>query len=257
MITELSSIAFALAGMNPAPLLTPVLALQDGRMEKFVAAPRGIKIPVGEEIGVPVPAAGPTREGSTTVVQGVIIQMDHAPIDQIERRISIRINGLQAVQVIDALQAQQVNMMIDMNRFPMSSNLFISLDALPESTVMKALGEALGGAFRNRTGVWVWSDTPGTDITSVPTTTNSRSIIDMVRAKPATEAKAPISTAIPRPADHVTVPAQVIKLSPAQRSIHAQRGFLKYSDLSKYQQGRLGKVAMGEVLTFGEICIRA
>jgi hypothetical protein len=125
MITELSSIAFALAGMNPAPLLTPVIALQDGRMEKFVAAPRGIKIPVGEEIVLPVPAVSPTREGSTTVVQGVIIQMDHAPVDQIERRVSIRINGLQAVQVIDALQAQQVNMMIDMNRFPMSSNLFI------------------------------------------------------------------------------------------------------------------------------------
>jgi hypothetical protein len=53
MIIELSSIAFALAGMNPAPLLTPVLAMQDGRMEKFVAAPRGIKIPLGDESGFP------------------------------------------------------------------------------------------------------------------------------------------------------------------------------------------------------------
>lgn len=253
MIIELSSIAFALAGMNPAPLLTPVLAMQDGRMEKFVAAPRGIKIPLGEETAFPLTSTGPTREGSA-VVQGVIIQMDRAPMDQIERRISIRIHGLQAVQVIDALQAQQVNMMIDMNRFPMSSNLFISLDAVPESAVMKALGEALGGAFNNRTGVWVWSDTPATESTSGM---GLRSLTDSVRTKSPVETKLPGTITPPRQADHIATPNQIIKLSPAQRSIHAQRGFLKYSDLSKYQQGLLGTVAMGDVVNFGAICIRA
>ena len=265
----------------PGAFLSSLLLTQDGRMDKFLAAPR-ITLPA-EMISEP-PATVPQSSGGSSATSAKASTMvAAAPSQNSERKISINVYSEHASDLIAQLQSQNIHLIINLATFP-DAGVVISIDDRPESFVMTTLGEALGGSFLNRGGVWIWSKQPtppafgggfgggalggggfgggmGGAMTSA-----APAMTEMVKVEEF-PAKAAIDFGYPRPPkpEHhvrivetgfVMIKNPGFKISPEQQKTVKRVGYLKYYDLSKYQRSQIGEIKPGPTVIINGVSIR-
>ncbi len=292
MLIPAVALAASLGLPNPAVSLR-VLA-QDGRMDKFVAAPR-IMLPLEIIPDRPLPTAQVSggSPATTAVKSAPPIAYEVAiPVLLKEKKVTLHVYSEHTSDLISQLQQQGIQIMINLSTFP-EGGVVIDIDDKPESFAMTTLGEAMGGSFNNRGGIWVWNKLPapmpfGGGFGGGGFSASAPAAMEWVKASDQPlKAVAPYREVVKRDAilnpggqksskevsvmimdrklsaldseaalDSLDGAAGHLKLSASQHMTLKSRGYLKYSELSKYQKSLVPKVTTGGWLIINSIKIK-
>jgi hypothetical protein len=268
------AVAIAASLGLPSAAVSSLILTQDGRMDKFIAAPR-ITLPAELIPDHPL-AAGQTNAGSaTSVAKTAPAAMDAATLPVIkEKKLTLHVYSEQISDLVSQLQQQGLQVIINLSSFP-TGGVLIDIDEKPESLVMATLGEAMGGAFLNRGGIWVWSkqasrtSVAGTplgeealpsDITLIPAEKAAeafaRDSFKFAAAAPASAYKKSVTVVVEADAGSRLAPRTPIQLSTAQKQTLKGRGFLRYDELSKYQKSLIPTLGPGQTLVLNDLKIK-
>jgi hypothetical protein len=274
----------------PAPVMSSLLLTQDGRMDKFIAAPR-ITLPadlIPDHVQVaPQAASAPSSGGVVKPVTWTSVDVS-APQSAKERKISIHVYSEQTSDLISQLQQQSIQLIINLATFPVGG-VVIDIDDKPVSFVMTTLGEAMGGAFLNRGGVWVWTKQPvpvpfggggfsdGAPVAMELVKTSDLPLKAVAPYREVAKRDVVLTNRLQPRQKEVTVfltgrelsarDSNVIlnslggaygnlKLSASQQKTLQARGFVQYSELSKYQKTQVPQVPKGGWLIINGIKIK-